>query len=115
MADLKINKAADVKAAEVDAEGAKNVNIRWLISENDGALNFAMRLFEIGKGGRTPFHKHSWEHEVYILEGEGRLKFESQERDFSKGYFIFVPEGKKHSFLNTGESKLRFLCVVPNK
>ncbi len=115
MADLKINKAVDVKAVDVDTEGAKNVNIRWLISESDGARNFAMRLFEVGEGGRTPFHQHPWEHEVYILEGEGRLEFENDKKDFSKGYFIFVPEGKKHSFINTGESKLKFLCVVPNK
>ena len=115
MANLKINKAEDVKSAKVNDEGAENVTIRWLISKDDGAPNFAMRLFEVGKGGKTPFHKHSWEHEVYILEGKGKLQFEKEERDFSKGYFIFVPNGKKHSFINTGGDTLKFLCVVPNK
>jgi len=115
MANLKINKAEKIKAAEVNIEGAENVTVRWLISGEDGAPNFAMRLFEVGKGGKTPFHTHSWEHEVYILEGEGKLLFEKEERDFSKDSFIFVPNDKKHSFINTGEDTLKFLCVVPDK
>ena len=115
MTNLKINSTEDIKSAEVNNEGAENVSIKWLISEDDGAPNFAMRLFEVAKGGKTPFHIHSWEHEVYILEGEGKLLFEKEERTFLKGYFIFVPNGKKHSFINTGENTLKFLCIVPNK
>ncbi|MBD3179469.1 MAG: cupin domain-containing protein [Candidatus Latescibacteria bacterium] len=115
MAELKIDRAINIDSEEVEAEGAENVSVRWLISEKDGAPNFAMRLFEVGQGGCSPFHAHSWEHEVYILEGEGKLQFENEERDFSAGFFIFVPGGKEHSFINTGEGKLKFLCMVPNR
>ena len=52
MANLKINKAENIKAAEVNIEGAENVTVRWLISGEDGAPNFAMQLFEVGKGDR---------------------------------------------------------------
>jgi quercetin dioxygenase-like cupin family protein len=114
MTECKIGKAIEIEARDVDVEGAENVTIRWLVSKNDGAPNFAMRLFEIGAGGRTPFHTHSWEHEVYIVEGEGKIELEDGHRDFSKGYFIFVPEETEHSFVNTGDGALRFLCMVPN-
>lgn len=115
MAELKMDRAINIKPEEVKSEGADNVTVRWLISEDDKAPNFAMRLFEIGPGGSSPFHTHTWEHEVYILEGEGKLLFEDKEKLFSGGYFIFVPGGKKHSFLNTGDKVLKFLCIVPNK
>jgi quercetin dioxygenase-like cupin family protein len=38
-----------------------------------GAPNFVMRLFEIDPDGYSPFHTHAWEHEVFVLEGEGTV------------------------------------------
>ena len=40
---------------------------------------------------------------------------EGDEKEFSDGYFIFVPQGVRHSFRNTGDGRLRFICVVPNR
>jgi quercetin dioxygenase-like cupin family protein len=113
MAELKIADSKLIDAEEVTTEGAEQVTIRWLISKHDGATRFQMRLFEIGAGGKTPLHTHEWEHEVYILSGEGKLIFEGEENEFSAGYFTFVPEGREHSFVNTGSEPLRFLCMVP--
>ncbi len=114
MAELKMMKALDVEEQKVEMDDAKSVTIRWLISKKDGAPNFAMRLFDLGPGGHSPLHEHNWEHEVYILEGEGRLVYEGKERPFSAGDFIFVPPGKEHSFKNTGDASVKFLCLVPN-
>ena len=113
MAELKIGDAKGITAREVTTEGADQVTIRWLISKKDGAPRFQMRLFEVAPGGRTPLHTHEWEHEVYILEGEGVLTFEEEEKPFSKGFFAFVPPGREHSFINTGENTLSFICIVP--
>lgn len=114
MADVKIMDAMEIEAKDVDMEGAQNVTIRWLISKADGAPNFAMRLFELGDGGHSPLHRHDWEHEVYILEGEGILVFEGTRTPFKEGYFIFVPPGREHCFVNTGKGRMRFLCIVPS-
>ena len=113
MADLKIGEALQIPAMDVTTEGAEGVTIRWLIAKNDGALRFQMRLFEVAPGGHTPLHTHDWEHEVFILEGEGVLTFEGGDHPFSAGHFAFVPEGKEHSFRNTGPDRLAFLCIVP--
>lgn len=114
MTDLKISRARLVEAEKVLVEGAENVTVRWLISEEDGAKNFYMRLFEVGPGGRTPLHAHGAEHEVYILSGEGKLMYEGVERPFSAGHFIFVPANREHSFINTGDGALEFLCIIPS-
>lgn len=113
MAELKIGKAREIQVREVTAEGAEGVTIRWLVSKDDGAPNFQMRLFEVALGGKTPLHTHEWEHEVFILEGEGVLTFEGREHAFYAGHFVFVPGGKEHSFRNTGSGRLAFLCMVP--
>ena len=52
-------------------EGATHTTIRWVIAEEDGAPHFSMRVFEIGPDGHTPLHEHGWEHEVFVLDGEG--------------------------------------------
>jgi len=114
MAELKMMKALDVGAETIDMEGVKGVSIRWLISKKDAAPNFAMRLFDVAPGGHSPLHSHDWEHEVYIVDGEGYLEFEGERRPFEQGWFILVPPGREHRFVNSGDGDLKFLCLVPN-
>jgi quercetin dioxygenase-like cupin family protein len=110
---MKIEKYTDVAKNPVNVEGARGVEIRWLISKDDGAANFAMRMFEVQPGGHTPLHRHPFEHEVFVLEGQGVLVYEGGEHKFSQGYVVFVPADKEHRFENTDRSLLRFLCLVP--
>ena len=110
---MKVEKSSNVSKSPVEIEGAKSVEIRWLISKEDGAENFAMRMFELQPGGYTPLHTHKHEHEVFILQGQGTFVCEGQEYEFSAEYVIFVPPNTEHRFNNTGDSVLRFLCLIP--
>jgi quercetin dioxygenase-like cupin family protein len=110
---MKIEKCGNITAETVDVEGAKDTRIRWLISPQDGAENFSMRIFEIEPGGHTPLHTHPHEHEIFVIEGRGTFVFEGTEHKFEKDYVIFVPGGKEHRFKNTGNSLLRLLCLIP--
>ena len=92
-----------------------DVSIRWVISRKDGAKNFVMRVFELPPGAKSPRHKHDWEHEVFILEGKGKLFYEGNEYEFAPGYVIFVEEGREHQFINTGDETLKFICLIPTK
>jgi quercetin dioxygenase-like cupin family protein len=111
--EMKIKKSSDVAKRPVEVEGARDTEIRWLISKEDGAENFAMRLFEIKPGGFTPLHKHRHEHEVFVIEGEGVFVCERREYKFGKDYAIFVPGDKEHQFTNRGDGVLKFLCLIP--
>ena len=110
---MKVVKSKDVEKLKVEMDGAKDVEIRWLISKEDGAPNFAMRMFEVQPGGYTPLHTHPHEHEVYILEGKGIFVCEGSEYEFGPEHVIFAPPAKEHQFKNTGDSVLRFLCLIP--
>jgi quercetin dioxygenase-like cupin family protein len=102
----------DVEAKDAE-KGASKLSVRWLITKNMGAENFAMRLFEMELGGYSPFHSHPWEHEVFILEGKGLVIDQGQERKFKDGDVIFIPPNEKHQFRNNSEKTVKFLCLVP--
>jgi len=110
---MKVTSAVDVPKQPVEMTGAKDVEIRWLISKEDGAENFAMRMFEVQPSGYTPLHSHANEHEVFIVEGQGVLVYEGSEHAFEAGHVIFVEPGRVHQFKNTGASVLKFLCLIP--
>jgi quercetin dioxygenase-like cupin family protein len=109
---MKIFHYRDVEAKDAE-EGASKLKVRWLMTKDMGAENFAMRFFEMGPEGYSPFHSHPWEHEVFILEGEGIVVGGGEERKFRAGDVIFVPPNEKHQFKNTGETTVKFLCLIP--
>ena len=93
--------------------GARETTIRWLITDSEGAKNFYMRLFEIGPDGSTPNHEHDWEHEVFILEGKGRLVGQDNTSELKEGDFVFVPGGEVHHFESDGDAMMKMLCLIP--
>jgi quercetin dioxygenase-like cupin family protein len=112
---MKVFDYTEIPAQKAAEEGAKNLTVRWLITKDIGAENFAMRYFEMDVNGNSPHHQHDWEHEVFILEGEGTVKGELGEVPFKPGTVIFVPPNERHQFLNTGTQPVKFLCLIPYK
>ncbi|MEM2118772.1 MAG: cupin domain-containing protein [Candidatus Bathyarchaeia archaeon] len=104
----------DVEARE-SGEGSSKVKVRWLITKEMGAPNFAMRLFEVAAGGFSPLHSHAWEHEVFVLEGNGVVVTEEGNKRIGKGDVVFVAPNEKHQFKNNSGKPLKFLCIVPHK
>jgi len=111
---MKIVHYQEIPPEPVQSDGAEGVSIRWLISEKDGAPHFAMRLFEIEAGGQTPFHTHSNEHEVFILEGSGSVWRDGAEVAVTPGTAVYVPPNEKHTFRNTGHAVMKMLCLIPH-
>ena len=112
---MKIIHYDEVELEPVTAEGAEKAQIRWLIAQKDGAPTFAMRMFEIEPGGHTPHHQHKWEHEVYCLSGKGALVTDRGEMAFGADDAIFVDPDILHSFKNTRNETLKFLCLIPHE
>ena len=110
---MKIKNLADVSPEIFDTDTAKGVKKWVLLSEDDGAPNFRMRLFEVAPGGFSPYHQHNYEHEVFILQGEGELVGEKAAHPFSAGQAVLVLPNEWHQFKNTGQAPLKFICVIP--
>ncbi len=92
---------------------ATGANVRWLIDEEKGAPNFAMRVFEVEPGGKSPAHSHWYEQEMFILSGEGRLKGEGESFALSKGTVMYIPPFEEHKILNESDETLTFICCIP--
>ena len=90
------------------------VALRTVISAQDGAPRFAMRVFEVEPGGSTPFHTHAWEHEVFILDGQAKVRGADGERALKPNDVVFVAGQEEHCFVNTGPQVLRFICCIPH-
>ena len=111
---MKVFYYRDIEAKKAE-EGAEKLMVRWLITKETGAENFAMRLFEMEPGGFSPLHSHPWEHEVFILEGHGLVTGGKEKRRFNKGDVIFIPQNETHQLKNAGEKTVKFLCLIPYK
>jgi quercetin dioxygenase-like cupin family protein len=111
---MKVNHSESVPAKPVDMEGAQGCTVRWLLSQSDGTPTFAMREFEVAPGGYTPRHSHDYEHEVFVLAGDGVVFEGDQKHPLTAGDVIFVQPNEVHQFRNTGAQPMRFLCLIPN-
>jgi len=87
--------------------------IRWLLSEEIGAPNFEMRYFEINKESEPSEERHPWEHEVFVVKGEGIVKSGGVEKKVKPGDAIFILPNEQHMFLNAKEEPLSFICIIP--
>ena len=110
---MKVANYNEIEETEVTMEGTKDAKMRLLISDRDGAENFAMRMFTVKPGGHTPYHHHNYEHEVFVLEGEGVLRGEHGQHPFKAGATIFIKPNEKHQFRNAGQQDMKFLCLIP--
>lgn len=102
-----------IRQEDVTESGFEEVKVRWLITREDGAENFAMRCFDIAPGGQSAHHAHDWEHEAFILEGRGLVVCGDEKKRVGPGYVIFIPPDVPHHFENLGDAVLRFLCLIP--
>jgi quercetin dioxygenase-like cupin family protein len=113
--NLRVASSAQMPLEKVEMDGARGVQMRLLIGRDHGAGNFAMRQFVVEPGGHTPFHKHNYEHEVYVLGGRGIVRFKDTHRPITAGDVVLMPPNAMHQFKSTGTEPLLFLCMVPSQ
>ena len=94
-------------------EEVHGVSKREVITANDGAPHFTMRVFEVEPSSSTASHSHPWEHEVFILSGKGVVVGEQGAAPIGKESVIFIAPNEPHCFVNTANEPLRFVCVIP--
>ena len=109
---------AEVRMEKLDKKGAEKVQVQYLIDDRQGSNRFALRLYTVQKGGHTPLDQHPYEHQVYVLKGEGLLRQSTQPggniKTVRAGDSIFIPSNAIHQFSNIRDVPLVFLCVKGN-
>lgn len=105
----------DLERVPVPEEHALKTTKQVVFSPQKNWESHVMRIFTMEEEGGTHEHEHSWPHWVLILEGFGILTFKGEEHPLERGTYIFLPQGERHSFTNTGDSPLVFMCIVPKE
>jgi quercetin dioxygenase-like cupin family protein len=88
-------------------------SIKWLLSKENGVPNFEMRYFEVTRDSAPSEDRHPWEHEVFVVRGEGQIKSGGVERTVRFGDAIYIPPNEMHQFSNFEEEPLGFICIIP--
>jgi len=111
------SKQAAVKRAESverkSVAAGRSTEVQVLVGPGDGAPNFALRRFIMGKGGGMPRHTNEVEHEQYVLTGRARITVGDEVHEVSAGNALYIPARLPHSY-EVIEEPFEFLCIVPN-
>lgn len=100
---------------EVPAEPVGDgITIRWVIGRPEGAPNFAMRVIEFQPGAIFARHQHPYEHQIFVLEGEGLVEGSAEKIPMRPGTALYVAPDESHGYRNTGADALRFICIIPH-
>jgi mannose-6-phosphate isomerase-like protein (cupin superfamily) len=76
------------------------------------AENLAITIVEMETGGFQNLHSHEPEQMYYILDGQGLITVDGEERPVQAGDCIFFPTYAEHGLQNTGEGVLRYLSAA---
>ncbi|MHA1712904.1 MAG: cupin domain-containing protein [Candidatus Ranarchaeia archaeon] len=105
--------SGDVPLEQVTKAGSKKTMVQWLITDEIGAPNFAMRRYIIEAGGYVGLHSHIEEHEVYVLSGSAEFSDGTNVVVVRSGDAVFIPPNEPHMINNVGNKKLEFICIIP--
>jgi quercetin dioxygenase-like cupin family protein len=108
-----VRNAKHIDEVRFDGGEYRGCSMRRLISAEDGASSFSMRVFTLDPHGFTPFHAHQHEHEVYILAGNGFMRTATEEIAVAPGDSILLGPFDHHQF-TAGAAGLEFICCVPH-
>jgi quercetin dioxygenase-like cupin family protein len=90
---MKVVSYKDIESKEV--EGSSKLKIKWLNT------------------GYSPHHNHPWEHEIFVLEGNGVVIGDKESKSISAGDSISIPADEIHQIKNPNKTPLRILCIIP--
>ena len=86
---------------------------RWfklLVNPRMGCQNVTQFVGFIPRG-RAPFHTHTYEEVIYIIEGEGVVHIGSGDFPIKMGSSVYLPPLLPHCIENTGNDPMRLLGV----
>ena len=90
---------------------------RVMIGDN-GAIageHFCQGYVVVYPGGSIPEHEHVTVESYTILKGSGEITVDGETQPVSEGDFVFIPSGKSHALVNTGDSDIHMMFVYAPK
>lgn len=88
--------------------------LRELLHSDKAALELRYSLAHaiVQPGKSTFLHRLSTSEVYYILEGEGLMQIDDEERRVVPRQAVYIPPGALQRITNNGAVDLKFLCIV---
>ena len=86
------------------------VKKRVLVGKEHGARKFYLRHYTIAPGTVMSLDKHVYEHELFVIAGEGTYECDGAQRTVRAGDAIWIQSNQVHRVNNLGSEPLIVLC-----
>ena len=97
---------------EIPSDGARDTFGQPLLTAEEGAGGFDIRVVCVRPGGVSADHAHTWEQANYVLSGTGTITLGEDVRPVGPDDFVYVPPMLRHVFANTGTEDLVLLSTL---
>lgn len=97
-----------------EVDGSEGTKIKQIFHPHNtlNGIRYSVAHFSLEKGKKSQLHKMKSSEIYYILEGDGILHIDDDKHKVSADDSIYVPPMAKQFIENTGDAKLKFLCIV---
>lgn len=98
----------------VDITAADNSSLREILhpAKQDIDLRYSLAHAVVAPGAASLPHRLRSSEVYYIIEGKGIMHINGESSEVRSGQAIYIPPDAKQWIKNTGESGLKFLCIV---
>ncbi|OGS46975.1 MAG: mannose-6-phosphate isomerase [Elusimicrobia bacterium RIFOXYD2_FULL_34_15] len=103
----------DLKDCEEFIAG-DNTILRELLHPDkaDLKLRYSLAHAVLKPGKTSQAHKLKTSEVYYLLEGKGEMHIDNETEKVTAGQAIYIPPNSKQYIKNTGNSDLKFICIV---
>ncbi len=97
-----------------EVDGFEGTKIKQIFHPHNtlNGIRYSITHFSLEKGKKSQLHKMKSSEIYYILEGDGILHVDDDKYQVSADDSIYIPPMVKQFIENTGNRKLKFLCIV---
>ena len=96
----------------VQSFGLPGLNHRTLAGPEHGMRNLEVWAQTIEAGAGTPVHRHACEEAIVILEGNGTLTVNGEERRFGANSTLIIPADAVHQIVNSGTTPMVLIAAL---
>lgn len=75
-------------------------------------IHYSLAHAQVRPGESSRPHKLNTSEVYYILEGEGIMHVDNESAKVRSGQVVYIPPNSVQYIKNTGNSDLKFLCIV---
>jgi quercetin dioxygenase-like cupin family protein len=92
-------------------EPAAGARFRDLFAKRLGAGGICGGYGKFARGSSLPCHTHAYDESITILSGSAICQVQGARYEMASIQTAFVPQGKPHRFLNSGDAEMEMLWV----